>query len=124
MRAPKISSTAAGVFLLLFGSSAMATPLQDMANIMLNLNHRPSAAEKQDLQKIIDNKTSTSWERTIATAIIHIDHHARPVDQNNLEDLMRDPSLPEPARELATIVGHINHHPSAEEKDMLRKMLE
>ena len=55
---------------------------------------------------------------------MHIDHHALPVDQNKLEDLMRDPSLPEPARELATIVAHINHHPSAEDKEMLRKMLE
>jgi len=124
MCARRLLSPVIGVSLMLLASTALANSLQDMANIMMGLDHRPSAAEKQTLKAIIDNSASKPWERTIATAIMNLEHHATAADRQKLEGLMQDDSVPADARELAGIVANINHHPSAEDKEELRKMLE
>lgn len=124
MRARRFLFPVIGLSLMLAASSALASALSDMANIVMGLNHHPSAAEKQTLKMIIDNGASAPWERTIATAIMNLDHHASPADKKKLQGLMQDDSVPEAGRELAGIVANINHKPSAEDKGKLRKMLE
>ena len=64
--------------------------VKQMAQILINLNHHPSSSEKQTLQGIIDNASSSEADRIIARAIANLDHKASPADKEQLQALVNE----------------------------------
>lgn len=101
-----------------FASDATET----MASIILKLNHQPSAAEKKDLQNIVDNRGVTENERRIASSMINMDHMVRQEDKPKLRAVLVDIGASEQERELAKILYQLEHHASDEDKSRLSKL--
>ena len=97
--------------------------IKEMATIMLNLHHFPSAADKETLRDIAINSASSKYEKTMANAMIHLEHSATAEDKEKLSEIIKDNSAPEDVRTLATIIRDVNHMPSEEDKEKLQKLM-
>lgn len=95
---------------------------QKIAEIILHLNHHPSDSEKQELQKIASDGSTSASEKTIASALMDMNHHVSAGDREKLQQIASDNSVPEADRKLAGILADINHHPSASDKETLEKI--
>lgn len=118
-----------GSILLLIGFFVVApvaladdNVIKEMAQIVKNLDHRPSAADQDALRKIVASDTSTPGERTIADALLKMNHQVSAGDREKLQKV-RDDSAATPAeQELAGIVMGINHQASPQDKERLDKL--
>ena len=79
-----------------------------MAEIVMNLNHFPSDAEKNTLQQIANSSASTENERIIANSLIGMQHKASSEDKVQLKNIMSSPTATEAERTLAKIMMNIN----------------
>lgn len=106
----------------LLSSRAMAESdnVQQMANIVIQLNHHPGKQDKQVLNNIVEQGSSA--ERSIASALLKMEHKVSPRDKARLVEISKDNELPNKTRELAMIVSKINHQASASDKQKLRGM--
>lgn len=93
---------------------------QKMAQIVSQLNHRPSAGDKEVLREI--GKKGTEAEKTIAKALMMMDHKVTAEDKEKLRMISKDRDVPESTRELANIVQNLNHQTSSKEKMILKDM--
>jgi hypothetical protein len=118
--------------LIFFGSQfAMADsekrmsqqPVQEMAEILMNLNHYPSPSEKETLRGIADSSAS-DVERILATSILNMRHKINAEDKEKLSQVINDQSAPQNIRDMANIVININHKPSATDMEQLGQILE
>ena len=100
-----------------------ASALGEMAGILVNLEHYPSAAEKAKLKDIVASKESSEQEKTIANALINLKHTANDADKAKLKQVQGDASLPTDVRNLAGIILNLNHTPSAADKEKLHQMM-
>lgn len=96
--------------------------IKTMANIMMHLNHRPSASEKATLRDIINDGASSENEKVLAQAMINLEHRAAAGDVNRLRAVMNDDSATRAERTMAEIILGLNHKPSSSDKDKLRRM--
>lgn len=103
-------------------SAAESKAVQQIAGILMNLNHFPSDAEKETLKGIIAAKETTDHERTVAQALLNVQHKVSGDDKPKLDAVVKDASAPESVKALARIVANLNHTPSAEEKEQLKKL--
>jgi len=55
-------------------NAAESKAVQTMAGILLHLQHYPTDAAKQSLKQIIEDKSATKDERTVAQALIDVQH--------------------------------------------------
>jgi len=110
-------------WMLVASPGAMAgSAIQEMAGIMLNLNHYPSDSEKAELQKIINDSSTSQEERTIATALLHMHHTVPDADKAKLMDIANNDAAPEADRKVADILAHMHHHASSDAKQELKKL--
>lgn len=93
---------------------------QKMAQIVSQLNHRPSMGDKEVLREI--GKKGTEAEKTIAKALMMMDHNVTAEYKEKLSMISKDRDVPENTRELANIVQNINHKVSSKEKMILKDM--
>lgn len=109
--------------LCLFSSALFAAPAvfaadvsdattKAMAEIMINVRHYPSDADKEKLKKIAADTAIPAHERNIATAILNLQHHPTDADKAKLDAIAKDASAPQPVKDLAGIVAGLNHKPS------------
>lgn len=96
--------------------------LQEMAEILLKLNHYPSASEKEELKAIKNNNAASEHIRSLAQALINLKHSASDADKPALKAIMDDSSASRNVREMAGIIYNLNHKPSASDKEKLRAM--
>src|SRR5437762_8252449 len=74
---------AVALLALLLGSvasmvtAAESKAVQTMAGILLHLQHYPTDADKQSLKQIIEDKSATKDERTVAQALMDVQHTVR-----------------------------------------------
>lgn len=99
---------------------AEKTAIQKMAQIVSQLNHRPSAGDKEILREI--GKKGTEAEKTIAKALMMMDHKVAAEDKEKLHLIAKDRNVPENTRELANIVQNLNHQASSNEQTILKNM--
>jgi len=128
MKLKSLRVTAILVLLIAMQSSFAApageqTALATIANIMINLNHFPSASEKAQLRTIANDEAVSAHERAIATAMANLQHSATATDKRKLSKIMEDESAPAAVKEMASIIFHLNHKPSGEDKQKLKQML-
>ena len=83
-----------------------------MAEIMINVRHYASDADKEKLKKISADTAVPEHERAIATAILNLEHHAGDTDKAKLDAIIKDAAAPQPVKDLASVVAGINHKPS------------
>jgi hypothetical protein len=94
-----------------------------MAAILLTLNHYPSAADKEALQKIVSDQATSAQERVLAQALSNVQHTASASDKPKLHALMQDEAAPASLRTLASILSTLNHTPSDTDKEQLKQLL-
>jgi len=103
--------------------ASMSKAIQEMAEIMIHLNHHPSDSEKGSLKNIIKNDSTTDWERVLAKAVLNLKHKATASDKKKLNGIMEDQSAPTAVRDLAGIIYNLNHKPTGGDKEKLGKMM-
>jgi hypothetical protein len=116
-------------FLALLGSqgivaAAESKAVHTMAEILLKLNHYPSASEKETLQKLVSDKDTSAQERMLAQALINVQHTARPDDKPKLQALMTDESAPASVKTLASVLYNLNHTATDTDKEKLKNLLQ
>jgi hypothetical protein len=89
--------------------------VRTMAEIVLNLNHFPSDADKEKLAAIIDNEDSSEDEVTIATAILNVAHQASESDKEALDMIVTDDSVSPSVQALASAVLNVSHKATDED---------
>ena len=90
-----------------------------MAEIVANMNHYPSDADKEKLAAIAD---ASEAEIAIATAISNVAHKASTPDRESLTAIAADESLAPELRVLASAVLNINHKASTTDIAKLEKI--
>jgi hypothetical protein len=117
-----ISAAACAVMLVAAGPSfADAASVRSMAEIIMNLNHMPSDADKMRLTAIAES-TDSEAEAAIATAISNMKHKVADADKDGLNAIVADGSASYEVQELARILLTLNHHPSDEDKESLESI--
>lgn len=91
--------------------------VKTMAQILIGLNHYPSAAEKDKLKGMMSSMTAN--EKIIATAMINLNHSASAADKKKLAVIMKSNSATAGEKALAKIVAGLNHMVSADDKKVL-----
>jgi hypothetical protein len=122
-----ITVLSALVFLGLGASIAGAAEskaVQTMAGILVNLNHFPSAADKQSLQQIADDKSSTADEKTVAQALMNVQHMPAAADKPKLEVIAGDAKASGGVKTLADVIARLNHHASDADKEKLKALMQ
>jgi hypothetical protein len=119
------NSTRALSTLLLIGMTASiangaeSKAVETMAGILTNLQHVPSAEDKQTLAKLAEDKSATADERTIAKALINVQHKVAAADKPSLEAIVSDAKASSEVKTLAGVILSLNHFPSAADKEKL-----
>ena len=91
-----------------------------MADIVINLKHFPSDADKAKLSSIAEG--SDSSEAAVATAIANIEHKANAADKEKLSAIVADESASAQLRDVASVVLALNHMPSESDIAKLEKI--
>jgi len=105
-------------------AASAGSAVSEMATIMINLNHYPTAAEKEKLAAIVADSGSTAGEKTIAGALMRMQHRVGGSDAEQLMKLESDETASKEERELAGILRGIAHHPSASDIERLKAVAE
>ena len=91
-----------------------------MADVMINLEHFPTADEKKKLQSVLDSVSSTDQEKIIANAIIHIQHESTVEDKEKLQIVIDNTVATSTVNTLAKIVQSFSHGISKTDKRKLQ----
>jgi len=91
-----------------------------MADVMINLEHFPTADEKKKLQSVLDSVSSTDQEKIIANAIIHIQHGSTVEDKEKLQIVIDNTVATSTVNTLAKIVQSFSHGISKTDKRKLQ----
>ena len=73
-------SVLAMLFPPLLFSQQDSNAIKEMAQIVKNLNHRPSSADQQALRTIASADATTPGERAIANALLQMNHRVGEAD--------------------------------------------
>ena len=94
--------------------------IAEMALIVMELKHFPSASAKASLVAIAEASENSDVEKQIATAIANIQHKVTSGDSKRLLEIIGDDSLTRGSRARATVVNVINHFPTKQDQEVLR----
>jgi len=103
-------------------NAAESKAVQVMAGILMNIQHTPSAADKQALTQIEKDKGSSADERTVAQALMNVEHTVAAADKPKLEAIVADAKAPASVKTLASVILGLHHFPSASDKEKLRAL--
>lgn len=120
----KVLLTLLTVTLLIVGpmAASAAGAVSDMANIVTNLNHYPTDADKKVLAAIVADADSTAEEKMLAGALMRMQHRVEGRDAEKLRSLASGKMATAQERELAEILLGITHRPSASDVKRLKMM--
>jgi hypothetical protein len=102
--------------------AAETKAVQTMAGIVAGMNHFPSAADKATLTQIVDDKTTTADERTVAKALLNVQHKAAAADKAGLEAIVADAKATAGVKTIAGALLSLNHMASADDKAKLQAL--
>ena len=90
-----------------------------MSGILTTLQHFPNTSDKQILGQIVEDKTTTADERTVAKALLNVQHKVAAGDKAGLDAVVADAKASSGVKTLAGIILSLNHMPSADDKTKL-----
>ena len=104
-------------------SAEGASAMKEMAVIMHRLKHYPSPQGKETLQAVVDNKSTSKNERTLAKTMLNLEHKVISSDMAGLKSIAtsKDASIDEKA--FASILLNFSHRPTGEDKQRLKSMM-
>ena len=97
--------------------------IRTLTQITMNLDHRPSDADKAVLGAIIESDDSSEEEAALAMALANMERTVTAADAERLLDIVDDDLSDESARKLAAVLLRINQSPSDEDKLTLTALL-
>ena len=100
-----------------------ASAMKEMAVIMHRLKHYPSPQGKETLQAIVDNKSTTSNERTLAKTMLNLEHKVMSSDTAGLKSMVASNDASTDEKDFANILLNFSHRPSSEDKQRLKSMM-
>ena len=92
-----------------------ASPSVEMAAILSELNHFPSAAHKATLEKVAGKAGATDDERTLAGIIARIAHVPTAADKKTLQSMLDSDATTASSRVIAAAILNMNHRPQADD---------
>ena len=92
-----------------------ASPSVEMAIILSELNHFPSAAHKATLEKVGKKPAATDDERSLAGIIGRIAHTPAANDKKTLQAMLDNEATSPSSRIIAAAILKMNHRPQAED---------
>lgn len=92
---------------------------QQMAKILMGINHFPNDQQKETLQNLASDASLSDAERTIAAALAGIQHWPSDEDKAKLMTVANDDSQPEAIRDLARIAHDMQHKVGADDRKVL-----
>lgn len=99
--------------------AAASAAMKQIADIVANINHFPSDADKATLAEIAGNMSFPEGLRNMADTVANISHSATAEGKAAMAAIQANAQAPEAARELAGIIASVNHVASAEAKQTL-----
>ncbi|GJM14052.1 MAG: hypothetical protein DHS20C12_24550 [Pseudohongiella sp.] len=102
--------------------AATVAAAKQVADIVANLNHFPSDADKATLSEISGNSALPQRLRDMATAVSNIQHAATAEDKATMAEIQASDSAPDAAKALAGIIASINHVASPDAKAELAQL--
>lgn len=92
---------------------------QQMAKILMGINHFPGDQQKDTLQSLANDASLSDAERTIAGALAGVQHWPSDEDKARLMSIANDDSQPQAVRDLARIAHDMQHKVGADERKVL-----
>jgi hypothetical protein len=96
--------------------------INDMALVLVGLNHFPSAEHRQSLEAIVQDAKATEDEKLLAQIIARIAHKVSSADRAKLEEILAAEATSEGVRTLAAAALNINHKVSSNDLAGLKAM--
>jgi hypothetical protein len=103
-------------------SAAESKAVQTMAGVLVHLRHFPTAADKQSLKQIAEDKSATNDERTVARALMGVRHTVAAADKPKLEAIVGDDKAASSVKTLASVILNLKHMPSESDKEKLKAL--
>ena len=100
-----------------------ASAMKEMAVIMHRLKHYPSPQGKETLQAIVDNKSTSKNERTLAKTMLNLEHKVISSDMAGLKSIAASKDASADEKAFANILLNFSHRPSGEDKQRLKSMM-
>lgn len=94
-----------------------------MASVMSELNHFPSASDKESLGAIVDDASSTSAEKQLAGIISRIAHQASAADKASLEEVVAQDDVSAAIKTIAKAIINTNHRPQDADRTALKALI-
>lgn len=124
MKALKLVIPLLGIMLASGTGSAIAASqaVKDLAAVVSDLNHQPTAADKAKLNKIAADPSASTRERLLAEALLNMNHKVSDAYKARLKELANNSAASAEERELAAILVNFAHQPSAEDQAKLKSL--
>ncbi len=100
-----------------------ASAMKEMAVIMHRLKHYPSPQGKETLQAVVDNKSTSKNERTLAKTMLNLEHKVISSDMAGLKSIAASKDASADEKDFANILLNFSHRPSSEDKQRLKSMM-
>lgn len=94
-----------------------------MASVLTELNHFPSAADKEALASIAEDASSTADEKLLAQIISRVAHQASTADKAELKKILETKEAPEAIRIIASAILNTNHRAQSEDLQALKTLI-
>lgn len=98
--------------------------ISTMASVLSELNHFPSATDKEALAGIVDDASSTSDEKTLALIISRIAHQASAEDKADLEKILEAEEASQAAKTIATAVLNTLHKLQSDDLQAVKALMD
>ena len=113
------------VAFVLFPCMAIADgAVSTMASVLSELNHFPSASDKEALAGIVEDASSTADEKTLARIISRIAHQASAADKAELEKLLAAEEISKAAKTIVTAVLNMVHKLQKDDLQAVRALMD
>ena len=93
--------------------------LQEIASIVISINHFPSDENKTVLERISGNNNLPQGIRLIASSVSDIQHSPNEQGKHVMSQIQAASRAPDAIKSLAAIIANFNHTASDEEKASL-----
>jgi hypothetical protein len=100
-------------------TAAETKAVKAMAGILTSIQHFPSTSDKQVLGQIVEDKSTTADERTVAKSLLNVQHKVAAADKAGLESIVADAKASSGVKTLASVILSLNHMATADDKTKL-----
>jgi hypothetical protein len=98
------------------------TAIATIACVLSEFVHTCTPGQRDTLQAVVADKSTTADERALAGALLRVHHVADPADGPLLDALASDPDRPASVRAIANVIRGLVHLPTAADRELLASL--